>query len=212
LTRIGLFGGSFDPPHFAHLALARLALEHLKLDRLLWLPAGAPWQKAGRALAPAADRVAMLRLLIDGEPRFVLDERELHRAGPSYTIDSVLELRAEHSGAELFLVIGHDQFLRLPSWHRWQELAPLVTLAVAGRAGQGGAAVPATTAETMAEEQAQWPHMPQRVHYLPLPDMPLASTAIRQQAALGEDCSALAGPAVARYIEVHHLYREGSAP
>ncbi len=214
MRRIGLFGGSFDPPHLAHLALARLALDHLSLDRLLWLPAGNPWQKAGRALAPAADRVAMIRLLIETEPRFALDERELHRSGPSYTIDSVLELRAElATDAELFLVIGHDQFLRLPTWHRWPELAPLVTLAVAGRAGQGGSALKsASEAAAVDAEPAQLPHTPQRVHYLPLPDMPQASTAIRLQAARGEDCSALAGAAIARYIEIHHLYREGTAP
>jgi nicotinate-nucleotide adenylyltransferase len=214
LTRIGLFGGSFDPPHLAHLALARLALDHLKLDRLLWLPAGNPWQKAGRTLAPAADRVAMIRLLIEGEPRFALDERELQRAGPSYTIDTVQELRAElPTDAELFLVIGQDQFLRLPTWHRWPELAPLVGLAVAGRSGQGRAA-PTLSIEAAAvsAEPAQAPHPAQRVHYLPLPDMPQASTAIRLQAARGEDCGALAGAAIARYIEIHHLYREGTAP
>jgi cytidyltransferase-like protein len=93
-VRLGLFGGSFDPPHQAHLALARAALAQLGLDSLLWLPAGRPWQKA-RELAPDADRLAMLRLLVAGEPRFAIDERELQRAGPSYTIDTLRELRSE---------------------------------------------------------------------------------------------------------------------
>ena len=200
MTRFGLFGGSFDPPHLAHLELARLALAQLHLDRLLWLPVGEPWWKSGRGLTAPGHRVAMLKLLMDGEPRFLLDERELRRAGPTYTIDSVEELRAEHRGAEWFLVIGQDQYARLATWHRWQALLPLVTLAVAARAGQGGVTPP---------ELATAAH---RVVWLDLPEMPQASTTIRELVARGQDCSALAGEPVARYIDLHHLYREGTAP
>jgi nicotinate-nucleotide adenylyltransferase len=200
VTRIGLFGGSFDPPHLAHLALARLALAQLRLDRLLWLPAGEPWQKSGRGLAAAVHRVAMLKLMIDGEPRFVLDERELKRSGPSYTIDSVQELRAEYPGAELFLVIGQDQYARLTTWHRWQALLPMVTPAVAARGGKGALTPPDLAA---AAHGVVWLH---------LPEMPQASTTIRGLVARGQDCSVLAGEPVARYIDRHHLYREGTAP
>ena len=200
MTKIGLFGGSFDPPHLAHLALASLALEKLQLDRVHWLPVGEPWWKSGRGLVAAEHRVAMLKLLMDGEPRFVLDERELRRAGPTYTVDSVQELRAEVPDAELFLIIGQDQYARLTSWHRWQELLPLVTLAVAARAGQGGVTPP---------ELAAVVH---RVVWLDLPEMPQASTTIRELVARGQDCSTLAGEPVARYIDLHHLYREGTAP
>ena len=200
MTRIGLFGGSFDPPHLAHLELARLALAQLQLDRLLWLPVGEPWWKSGRGLTAPGHRVAMLKLLMDGEPRFLLDERELRRAGPTYTIDSVQELRAEVPGAELFLVVGQDQYARLTTWHRWQALLPLVTLAVASRAGQGGV----TPAELVT--------VAHRVVWLDLPEMPQASTTIRELVARGRDCSALAGEPVARYIDLHHLYREGTAP
>ena len=91
--RVGLFGGTFDPPHNAHVALARAALEALQLDELRWIPAGAPWQKA-RAITPAAHREALVRLAIAGERRLVLDRIELERPGPSYTIDTVRAMRA----------------------------------------------------------------------------------------------------------------------
>ena len=126
--RIGLFGGSFDPPHRAHLALARIARDTLHLDELRWLPAGQPWQKAGRPLAASTHRVAMLRLLTNREPGFVLDERELARNGPSYTIDSVREVGAEAPDAEIFLVIGQDQYARFDTWHAWPELLARVVL------------------------------------------------------------------------------------
>ncbi len=138
--RVGLFGGSFDPPHLAHRALGDLALSHLGLDELRWLPAGQPWQKAARVLAARAHRLAMLQLLLAGEPRFVIDERELDRAGPTYTIDTVREYAAEHPGTELLLVIGQDQYGRFDTWREWRELLERVTLAVAGRDGNSPAA------------------------------------------------------------------------
>jgi nicotinate-nucleotide adenylyltransferase len=105
LRRIGLFGGSFDPVHNAHLALARQALDQLKLDELRWVPVGQAWQKA-RVLTPAAQREAMLRLAIEGEARFVLERCELQRAGPSYTLDTLRELQAATPGSDWFLLIG----------------------------------------------------------------------------------------------------------
>jgi nicotinate-nucleotide adenylyltransferase len=193
MRRVGLFGGSFDPVHNAHLALAKLALDELMLDELRWIPAGRPWQKA-RAPTDAAHRVAMLRLATAGEPRHVIDQREIAREGPSYTIDTVLELQAQER-AEWFLLIGQDQYAGLPSWHRWRELLPLVTFAVAGRAGQAPHAPPALAA------------LPHRARTLPLPAMMLSATEIRARAARGEPLDALVPPAVARYIESNHLYR-----
>lgn len=193
--RIGLFGGSFNPPHLAHLALARVARDTLGLQQLLWLPAGSPWQKAGQQLAPGADRAAMVAALIEDEPGMRLDTRELQRPGPSYTVDTARELRAEHPETELVLVIGQDQYARLHTWHQVQDLLALTTLAVAARDGQAPQA-PSALQST-----------PHRCLVLPLPRMDIASTPIRQRVAAGPPVSPLVGPAVARYIEQQNLYR-----
>jgi nicotinate-nucleotide adenylyltransferase len=189
LKRVGVFGGTFDPPHDAHLALAHAALDALRLDEVRWIPAGQPWQKT-RAITPAAHREAMVRLAMDGEPRFVLDRIELEREGPSYTLDTVRALR---SRGELFLVIGADQYAGLPTWHGWQELLGLVTLAVANRPG---AAPPA---------DARLLRTPHRAVRLPMLDA--SATDIRTRAARGEPLDGLVPSAVARYIESHALYR-----
>ena len=190
--RLGLFGGSFDPVHRAHLALARSALAGLQLDRVLWIPAGQPWQKA-RTMTPAAHRLAMLALALEGEPRFVLDRREIDRTGPSYTVDTVRELRAEQAGAELFLLIGQDQYAGFHTWEGWPEILQQVVLAVANRPG----AAPAVDAAVLRH--------PHRV--VPLPMLDIAATDIRQRVARGEGIDHLVPPAVARYIDLNGLYR-----
>jgi nicotinate-nucleotide adenylyltransferase len=192
--RIGLFGGSFDPVHVAHVALARCALEQLALDAVWWIPAGRNWQKGGTA-AGAAQRAAMIALAIDGEPRFRLERCELDRAGPSYTIDTVRALRQREPGTDWTLILGQDQYAGLPSWHEWRELVSLVTLAVAGRAD----AAPRAPAPLAA--------VPHRAVALAMPAMAVSATEIRARIARGEDITALVPPGVARYIDQHHLYR-----
>ena len=194
-ARLGLYGGTFDPPHHAHLALARLARDHLQLDELKLVPAGNPWQKADRPMAPAADRAQMLRLAIQGEPGLVVDEIELRRPGPSYTIDTVIELRHQQPDADWFLVLGQDQYARLHTWHRWQDLVSLVTLAVAGRDGE-----PPTPSAPLAA-------VPHRELALPLPPMALSSSDVRARLARGEGIAEVVPAAVARYIDRTHLYR-----
>ncbi len=188
--RIGLYGGSFDPVHLAHLALARAAMPALALDQLRWVPTGQAWQKA-RPLTPAPQRVAMLKLALAGEPGWVLDERELRRAGPSYTLDTVAELRAELPAATLVLLVGADQLAGLPSWHRWRELLAQVELAVAARPG---AAPP-------PPELAGLPR-----HTVPMPEMAVSATEIRQRAAAHQPLDGLVPPEVARYIARERLY------
>jgi nicotinate-nucleotide adenylyltransferase len=193
LKRIGLMGGSFDPPHRGHLALARAALDALPLDEVRFLPAGLAWQKKDRQVTPAEHRKAMVELAIEGEPRFVLDDRELRREGPSYTIDTVRELQAEQH-AQWFLIVGQDQYANLHTWREWEDLLPRVTLAVAARGG----ALPAPSAPLAA--------LPHRVTTLPMPRIDVSSTEIRRRAAAGEAIDDMVPAAVARYIDLHRLY------
>jgi nicotinate-nucleotide adenylyltransferase len=196
--RIGLLGGSFDPPHLAHRALGRLAQQTLALDELRWLPAGAPWQKAGRALAPAPDRLAMLAALLAGEPGTVIDERELRRDGLTYTIDTVRELQAEQPQADWFLILGQDQYARFDTWRDWRELLQRMSLAVAARAGQAPRA-PAALAAT-----------PHRCVTLELAPLAISASGIRDLLAAGKPVQAWVGDAVAHYIDQHQLYSQGS--
>jgi nicotinate-nucleotide adenylyltransferase len=198
-VRIGLFGGSFDPVHNGHLALARSALDHLKLDEVRWVPAGAPWQKAGRTLAPPQHRAAMVRLALLDEPRFRIDESELQRDGPSYTIDTVDALLDQQPQAQVVLLIGQDQYAKLHTWHEWRALLSRVTLAVAARDGLIGRASPALL--------SSW----HRVELLPMPEVAISSSQIREAVARGEDIRAWVPAPVARYIELHNLYQETPA-
>ena len=188
-----MFGGAFDPPHRAHVALARTAVQQLGLDRLYILPTGNAWHKT-RTLSPADDRLAMARLAFAPVPAVQVDERELRRTGPTYSVDTLRELQAEHPGARLHLLMGEDQAAGFTRWHAWQEIAALAVLCVAGRgAGEG-----------IAELRAL-PGV--RVEVLQLPQMPESATDIRARLTSGQDIGDLVGPAVAGYIESHHLYQ-----
>ena len=198
MKRIALFGGSFDPPHRAHVELARSALEAqaaLALDEVRWIPAGQPWQKA-RAITPAAHRVAMVELAIAGEPRFRVERIEVERAGASYTLDTVLALAAREPANEWVLLIGQDQYAGLHTWRGWRELLALVTLAVANRPG----AIAAPAPEVLA--------MPHRV--VPLPMLDISATDIRARVAAGRDITTLVPAEVAGYIARHGLYRNAT--
>jgi nicotinate-nucleotide adenylyltransferase len=191
---IGLLGGSFDPPHLAHLALARVAQETLALTELRWLVAGAPWQKAERNMAPAAHRLAMVRALLLEEPAMLADDRELRRTGPTYTLDTVRQLAQEFPGAKLTFILGQDQWARLPTWHGLEELSRLLHWAVAARAGQEVQTPPVLFGLKL------------RYSTLPLPRTDISATAIRQRCALGLEVASLAGASVAGYISHHNLY------
>ena len=198
--RIGLLGGTFDPPHLAHLALGRLAQQALALDELRWLPAGSPWQKAGRVLAPAAHRIAMLAALLQGETGCVIDPRETRRSGATYTIDTVRELQQEHppdNNSDWFFILGQDQYAGFDTWRDWPELLQRLTLAVAGRAGQA------------PQPPAALAALPHRSVALDLPPLAISASTVRQRLAAGLPVATLVGTAVARYIDQHRLYTSG---
>jgi nicotinate-nucleotide adenylyltransferase len=192
ITRLGVFGGAFDPPHTAHVALARAAVPQLQLDELRVFPTGQAWHRAQATTAPE-HRLAMARLAFGGLPRTLIDERELRRPGPTYTIDTLRELKAEHPTAQLFLVMGEDQAVALTRWHEWEAILQLAIICVAARplVASGTEGLPA---------QAE-------LRLLALPSMPESATQVRGRVAHGEGIAHLVPPGVARYIERHNLYQ-----
>ena len=197
MSLVALLGGTFDPPHNAHLALAHAALAALGLAEVRWIPAGQPWQKLhGRAVTPAVHRVAMVEAAIRGargDARFTLDRIEVERPGPSYTLETVRALAAREPGREWVLLVGQDQYAGLHTWHGWRELLGLVTLAVANR--------PGVVREPAAEVLA-WPH-----RMVPLPMLDISATDIRARVAAGQPITDLVPAEVAGYIARHGLYR-----
>ena len=194
--RLGMYGGAFDPPHNAHLALAQAAVAQLGLDELRILPTGNAWHKR-RQLTPAHHRLAMARIAFAVVPHAVVDDREVRRGGATYTVDTLRELQAEHPGAQLFLVMGEDQAIALTQWRDWQEIVRIATLAIAGRPSAGQRA---TLAPSGLPPGA-------RTTPLQLPSMAESSSEIRSRVARGEDIASLVPPGVASYIASHHPYQ-----
>ena len=200
--RLGVFGGAFDPPHAAHVALVQAAMAQLKLDQVRVMPTGQAWHKP-RALSDAVDRLAMTRLAFAQVPQVVVDERELQRQGPSYTVDSLRELAVQFPKVQLYLLIGDDQRRSLPSWRQIEEIARLAIICVAGRDG----AVQAWR-DSSAETSATAPQpFDARIQTLSMPLMPHSATDIRALVATDRNIEGLVPPAVERYIHEHHLYR-----
>jgi nicotinate-nucleotide adenylyltransferase len=133
VRKLGIYGGTFDPIHHAHLILAREALEQLGLERVVFVPAATSPHKLDQRSAPALLRLAMLAAAVAGDSRFAVDNIELQRPPPSFTIDTVEELRRRNSDAELFYLVGSDNLPRLHTWHRFADLAALVQFVVLAR-------------------------------------------------------------------------------
>lgn len=200
--RIGVFGGAFDPPHNAHVALAEAALAQLDLTELHVIPTGQAWHKS-RTLTPKEDRLAMAQLAFGNlQGKVVIDSREVLRDGPTYTLDTLHELQKEQPGAQLVLVMGADQAAALPTWHGWQDILGIAIVSVAYRA--------LSTGDVTRFDPKQLPGLPvgARFEALELPAaMDTSATDIRRRVASGVDISSLVPPTVARYIDQHHLYR-----
>jgi len=204
-ARIGIFGGAFDPPHGAHVALAHAVIDAWRLTALHVLPTGNAWHKS-RALSPAHDRLAMSELAFGDIPHVVIDDRELHRTGPTYTIDTLRELATQYPGALLVLQIGADQAMFFCHWHQAQEIAHMACISIAVRASNEADLVPFDPQHPLPDVDFD----PARVRMLALPAMPHSATDIRRRVALGLPIDHLVPSAVAGYIAAHHLYQTTS--
>ena len=145
-SRVGIFGGTFDPPHLGHAIVAGEVADALPLDRVLWVPAAVPPHKAGRAITPGAVRGRLVEAAVAHDPRFELCDLELERGGVSYTVDTLRRLRADHPGWSMSLVLGSDLVEGLRSWKEPRAILELAGLVVISRVGSGVAAVPEVTA------------------------------------------------------------------
>lgn len=211
-----LYGGTFDPVHAGHLAVARAARDAFGAKVSL-LPAADPPHRPAPG-ASAGDRADLLALALDGEPGLALDTRELRRDGPSWTVDTLRELRAELGpDAPLAWLVGDDAFHGLPSWHDWAALPGLAHFIVAGRPGHAGRDLPAGLAEAFGGGWATAPgELDQapagRMFRLRLPEHPASATELRRRLAAGEDTGDWLAPAVAAEIARRGLYRAARPP
>ena len=186
VTKLGLYGGTFDPVHNAHLILAREALEQLELDRVVFVPAAVSPHKLDATTAPAAVRAEMLCAAVHGEPRFTVDDAELQRPPPSFTVDTVEEFRRRTADAELFYLVGSDNLPRLRTWHRFADLEKLVRFVILARDANPIDA-PYTTIRRLVD---------------------VSATDIRNRVATGRSIRYLVPPSVEEIIRREQLYKD----
>lgn len=189
--RTGILGGTFDPIHIAHLHAGEVALHQARLDRVLFMPAGAPWQKSDRRVSSGEHRLAMTRLAIDEYEGFEVDDREVLRDGPTYTADT-LDTFPERE--DLFLILGADAASRLPTWQRYEDVLNRVTVLVVPRPGTDSTEVATTVPEAV---------------FLDMAVLEVSGTDIRAMAKTGRPFRFLVADPVYDYIQQHHLYAQG---
>ena len=192
--RLGVLGGTFDPIHIGHLVAAVNVRHALHLDRVLMMVANDPWQKAGRALTPAAQRLAVAEAAVGHSPGLEVSRMEIDRGGPSYTADTVEELARDLPGAELFVIVGADVAADLGSWVRWETVARMATLVAVNRAGAPDAVVP-----------VQW-----RVERVEIPALEVSSSDLRRRVAAGLPLDYVTPPAAIACIHRLGLYSGGT--
>ena len=196
--RLGVLGGTFDPPHLGHLLVAQEAVESLGLSRLLFVVASQPPHKEGRKLSPADVRSEMARAAIGDHPRLGVSEVEFHRDGPSYTVDTLRYFRSEHPDAEIFFILGADQLAEFHEWKDPEEILELATLVAVARDGHtpGGVAAPALPSGRPVEFEA-----------LEVTRVDISATGIRERVASGRTIRYRVPEAVNDIIERYRLYR-----
>jgi nicotinate-nucleotide adenylyltransferase len=196
--RLGILGGSFDPPHVGHLLAASDAHAELELDRLIFVPAAAQPLKQGQLVASAAQRLDMVHFAVDGDPRFSVSPIEIERKGLSYTVDTLTTFAERYPAAERFFLIGADAFAGFAQWREPARIASLARLAVMQRAGDEPAAVPAgVPAEAVIRLRTRY--------------VDVSATEIRERVRQGKPIRGYVAAAVADYIATAGLYRQGTA-
>ena len=197
--RIGILGGTFDPPHVGHLWLASLAADAMELDRVIFMPAPQPPHKQGRSISPIVDRLLMTRLAIGGNDLFELTTLEVGRAGPSYTVDSVEELLRTYDDAALFLIMSADSLAQIDTWHEPDRLLSLLEWVVGPR--------PGTPLPDPAHLHQRFGAAADRIHLLEGPSLDVSATGIRRRVAAGRTIRYLVPQAVEELIVERGLYR-----
>lgn len=196
---IGVMGGTFDPIHNGHLAMAQETRISLNLARVVFVPAGQPWMKSARPLTPAVHRLEMVRLTIAPYPYFRLTRIEIDRAGPTYTIDTITELRAQLAvGDELYFVLGWDSLAQLPQWRDVSRLIQMCRLVAIPRPGY--------SLPDLESLETQIPGLSARLVLLDRPVIDISATDIRKRVAQGLPIDHLVPKVVAEYIKKHRLY------
>jgi nicotinate-nucleotide adenylyltransferase len=196
-VRVGILGGTFNPPHLGHLVCAQEAYLHLGLDQVILIPASDPPHKAVDDEPGAAHRLELCRLAVDGDDRFAVSDIELAREGPSYTVDTLEVLNRTAPENELFLIIGADIAAGLPSWHHPERVLALSRLAIAERSGTGR--------ETVEEALRRLPGG-ERAQFFPMPTIAISSSAVRDRVRAQQPIRYLVPGAVAAYINDRGLY------
>ena len=200
--RIGLFGGTFDPPHLGHTRLARAFADQLALDTVIFLPAGDPYHKTAPR-APAADRLAMTRVAAAADPRFAVSDLDIVRSGATYTADTVRIFRQHYPAAALWWLVGADSLAALHTWKDWQTLVRQTGIAAAPRNGFTLAALPQPLHHWAAQALADG-----SLRLLSAPPDSISSTDIRGRLKTGKSTAGLLDPAIAAYIRRHRLYTD----
>ena len=208
---IGIFGGTFDPIHYGHLRSAFEMLQALRFDEVRFMPCGDPPHR-GITYASAQQRLRLVQLAIEGQPGFIADDRELRRDGPSYTVDTLLSLRAEFPERSLGLIVGMDAFLGLPGWHRWDEILGVAHIVVAHRPGWKapdigvlGDLITEYGTHRVNDLHAE---LQGRIHIHAVTQLEIASTEIRDLNAAGRDPRFLMPDAVRQEISETEIYQE----
>jgi len=207
---IGIYGGTFDPVHFGHLRPALEVQQALGLNEVRFIPAGQPPHR-DMPHATAAQRLAMLRAAIDAQPGFVVDEREVQRAGPSFMVDTLASLRTELGALPLCLILGYDAFLGLPSWHQWHRLPDLAHLVVTHRPGWNHDNLGAELRSLVQRHAMTATQLPQApaggVTLVEVTQLDISATRIREQVCAGQDIRYLLPEPVYEMIREQNLYR-----